>query len=38
MTTHSLAEGARRLVRCGGIQAGEEVLIITDNGMDQTVV
>lgn len=38
MTTHSLAEGARRLVRCGGIQPGEEVLIITDNGMDQTVV
>ncbi len=38
MTDHSLAEGARRLVRCGGIKPGEEVLIITDTGMDQTVV
>lgn len=38
MTTHSLTEGARRLVRCGGIQPGEPVLIITDDRMDQAVV
>ncbi|MGH3386483.1 MAG: aminopeptidase [Nocardioidaceae bacterium] len=38
MSTHSLAEGARRLVRCGGVQRGEEVLIITDDRMDPTVV
>lgn len=36
--THSLSEGARRLVRCGGIQPGEEVLIITDDRMDPHVV
>lgn len=38
MTTHNLVEGARRLVHCGGIQPGEEVLIITDARMDQNVV
>ncbi|MGH3358704.1 MAG: aminopeptidase [Nocardioidaceae bacterium] len=38
MTTHSLLEGARRLVGCGGITPGEEVLIITDDGMDKAVL
>jgi 2,5-dihydroxypyridine 5,6-dioxygenase len=38
MTTYSLDEGARRLVQCGGIQPGEEVLIITDTRMDPSVV
>lgn len=38
MTDISLEEGARRLVECGGITAGEDVLIITDTGMDQEVV
>lgn len=38
MTEFSLHEGARRLISCGGIQDGEEVLIITDTGMDQEVV
>lgn len=38
MTSYSLDEGARRLVQCGGIQPGEEVLIITDDGMDPEVV
>lgn len=31
-------EGARRLVRCGRIRPGEDVLIITDTGMDPAVV
>lgn len=38
MSDISLEAGARRLVQCGGITAGEDVLIITDTGMDQEVV
>jgi 2,5-dihydroxypyridine 5,6-dioxygenase len=38
MTEYSIDEGARRLVQCGGIRAGEDVLVITDTGMDQEVV
>lgn len=38
MAEHSLHEGARRLVECGGIRRGEDVLIITDTGMDHDVV
>lgn len=38
MAEPSLTEGARRLVQCAGIQPGEEVLIVTDTGMDQVVV
>lgn len=38
MSDYGMHEGARRLVDCAGIQPNEEVLIITDTGMDQDVV
>lgn len=38
MTQHGLLAGARRLVGCGGIKPGEEVLVITDDDMDRAVV
>ncbi|WP_293784322.1 aminopeptidase [uncultured Aeromicrobium sp.] len=38
MSDYGMYEGARRLVDCAGIRPSEEVLIITDTGMDQEVV
>ncbi|MGW3606775.1 aminopeptidase [Micromonospora sp. NPDC005161] len=38
MTDERLFEGARRLVECGGITPREDVLIITDAGMDADVI
>lgn len=33
-----VAEGVRRLVSCGGIRPGEEVVLLTDDGIDPVVL
>lgn len=38
MSDERLFDGVRRLVACGGVQPGEDVLIVTDTGMDPVVV